>query len=115
MVVLRGRAVSYERGTPVPPHGPCSPWSDSEGADVSGLRRVQFPSGSEAPTKRTRLVPMSEFVPDLFAPFPSDQGAAAAPGPKPYTRLLPVFAEWGGGGSLHLTASPTPLSSGHGT
>jgi hypothetical protein len=50
------------------------PWSDSEGADGSGFHRFQFPSGSEAPTKRMRLSPVSEFVPDLFAPLPPNQG-----------------------------------------
>ena len=56
-----------------------APWSDSEGADGSGIHRFQFPSGSEAPTEWTRLVPISEFVPDLFAPLPSDQGNTNPP------------------------------------
>ena len=56
-----------------------NPWSDGKGADGSGIHRFQFPLGSEAPTIWTQLVPMSEFVPDLFAPLPFDKGVPLAP------------------------------------
>ena len=56
-------------------------WSDSEGANGSGIYWLQLgsgiywlqlPSGAEAPTRWTRLVPKFGFVPDPFASSLSD-------------------------------------------